>query len=198
MSRIPTPTQTTRPLHPTWPRNKHGTLSARNTSTYTKLAFPDLCKNFFKRGGPLYNLPPAWIVPSPLGVGGPLPGVAPEQIPNPNTPRTPNKHRNRIYPEPEHKPNINRAETEPMTVPMTVDELRRRRRALGCTWPELARALALIGVEVSPSTLRGYTDRIPEHVARALQRIEAMHRATGRIPGQAYPDPPPLPYDCRI
>src|SRR5690606_34911110 len=24
-----------------WPRNKHGTLSAHNTSTYTKLAFPD-------------------------------------------------------------------------------------------------------------------------------------------------------------
>lgn len=81
---------------------------------------------------------------------------------------------------------------------MTVEELRRRRKALGCTWPELARALALIGVEVAPSTLRSYTDRIPEHVARALERVEAMHRATGRIPGQAYPDPPPLPSDCRL
>lgn len=81
---------------------------------------------------------------------------------------------------------------------MTVEELRRRRRALGCTWLELARALALIGIEVAPSTLRSYTDRIPEHVARAFQRVEAMHRATGRIPGQEYPDPPPLPSDCRL
>lgn len=81
---------------------------------------------------------------------------------------------------------------------MTVEEWRRRRKALGCSWPELARALALIGIEVAPSTLRSYTDRIPEHVARAFQRVEAMHRATGRIPGQEYPDPPPLPSDCRL
>jgi len=100
-------------------------------------------------------------------------------------------------PNPEQFPNMSR--TVPEQVPnMTVEEWRRRRKALGCTWLELARALALIGIEVAPSTLRSYTDRIPEHVARAFQRIEAMHRATGRIPGQEYPEPPPLPSDCRL
>jgi len=131
---------------------------------------------------------PRWIVPSPPGVGVPG-GDRPRTDPEPRT-----NPESRISAETEQVPNMSRTGTEPMTV----EELRRRRRTLGCTWSELARAMALIGVEVSPSTLRSYTDRVPDHVARALQRIEAMHRATGRIPGQAYPEPPPLPYDCRM